>query len=112
MTAFLRTAATDFHVQSVSNDHAISGSHSSCIPNSSAICYSLDLCRPGRRFVFGVRTSRIPKCGRQHLTSLQAPIPPLYRVITRAFTFILAKLALCLLGIFWIPVETITKRRT
>ncbi|KAF5364219.1 hypothetical protein D9756_000717 [Leucocoprinus leucothites] len=39
------------------------------------------------------------------------PIPPLHRAITRVFTFVLAKLALWTLGIIWVPVETITKKK-
>ncbi|KAJ3573875.1 hypothetical protein NP233_g2151 [Leucocoprinus birnbaumii] len=41
-----------------------------------------------------------------------APIPPLHRAITRHLTFLLAYLTLWTLGAIWIPVETITKKKT
>ncbi|KAF9452458.1 hypothetical protein P691DRAFT_721878 [Macrolepiota fuliginosa MF-IS2] len=40
------------------------------------------------------------------------PIQPLYRVLTRLFSFIFGKLTLWLLGIYTISVESVTRKRT
>ncbi|TFY83827.1 hypothetical protein EWM64_g190 [Hericium alpestre] len=44
-------------------------------------------------------------------TGIQYPIPPLYRIVTHLFTAILSRSALLFLGLWWIPVESVTRKR-
>ena len=44
-------------------------------------------------------------------TRYQFPIPPLHRVVTGLFTAILARLALLLVGLYWIPVDVVARKR-
>jgi len=39
------------------------------------------------------------------------PVPPLYRFLTRVFTSVIARLVLLLIGLVWIPVELVTRKR-
>ncbi|KAI0776019.1 hypothetical protein BD413DRAFT_469414 [Trametes elegans] len=39
------------------------------------------------------------------------PIPPLYRSVTYVLTAVLSRLALLLVGLYWIPVEVVQKKR-
>ena len=41
----------------------------------------------------------------------QFPVPPLYRTITRIITLVIARLILLLIGLLWIPVEYVTRKR-
>ncbi|EMD40656.1 hypothetical protein CERSUDRAFT_111238 [Gelatoporia subvermispora B] len=47
----------------------------------------------------------------QGVCLLLLPIPPLHRFMTHAITAVFARLALLLVGVFWIPVETVTRKR-
>jgi hypothetical protein len=38
-------------------------------------------------------------------------IPPVHRIVTFAFTALISRLILLLLGLWWIPVETVTRKR-
>ncbi|OBZ76740.1 hypothetical protein A0H81_04005 [Grifola frondosa] len=42
---------------------------------------------------------------------LLIPVPPLYRIVTHVFTAILCRLVLLLVGLWWIPVEMVTRKR-
>lgn len=43
---------------------------------------------------------------------LQTPAPPLYRAVSHAFTALITRLVLLLVGVWWIPVEIVTRKRT
>ena len=45
------------------------------------------------------------------LISPQLPIPLLYRLVEHLLTYILGRSALFILGIFWISVEQVTRKR-
>ncbi|EPQ59288.1 hypothetical protein GLOTRDRAFT_70590 [Gloeophyllum trabeum ATCC 11539] len=47
----------------------------------------------------------------QVLCLILAPVPPLYRIITWFFTAIITRLALLVIGLWWIPVEVVTRKR-
>ncbi|OSD04340.1 hypothetical protein PYCCODRAFT_1466301 [Trametes coccinea BRFM310] len=47
----------------------------------------------------------------QGVCLLLLPIPPLHRVITYTFTALLSRLALLLVGLYWIPVEVVQRKR-
>lgn len=46
-----------------------------------------------------------------HETRYQYPIRPLYRAITHVLTIILARTALLLVGLYWIPVDVVARKR-
>jgi len=39
------------------------------------------------------------------------PVPPLHRIVTRLFTALIARTVLLILGLPWIPVETVSRKR-
>lgn len=41
----------------------------------------------------------------------QAPVPPLYRLVTGLLTSVISRLILLLVGVWWIPVELVTRKR-
>ena len=45
------------------------------------------------------------------LSRYQVPVPPLYRLVTGLITLIFSRLVLLLVGIWWIPVELVTRKR-
>ncbi|KAI0650649.1 hypothetical protein C8Q79DRAFT_397753 [Trametes meyenii] len=47
----------------------------------------------------------------QGVCLLLSPIPPLHRAVTYVFTALLARLALFLTGLYWIPVEVVQRKR-
>ncbi|EIW61276.1 uncharacterized protein TRAVEDRAFT_142873 [Trametes versicolor FP-101664 SS1] len=47
----------------------------------------------------------------QGLCLVFAPVPPLHRAVTYVFTAILSRLALFLVGLYWIPVEVVQRKR-
>ncbi|KAI0335559.1 hypothetical protein GY45DRAFT_1267780 [Cubamyces sp. BRFM 1775] len=47
----------------------------------------------------------------QGVCLLFSPIPPLYRSVTRLFTALLSRFALLLVGLYWIPVEVVQRKR-
>ncbi|KAK7695473.1 hypothetical protein QCA50_000109 [Cerrena zonata] len=40
-----------------------------------------------------------------------APVPPLYRLVSYLFTAIISRLVLLIVGLWWIPVEKVTRKR-
>ena len=46
-----------------------------------------------------------------HKTRYQLPIRPLHRAITHLLTALLSRLALFLVGLYWIPVEVVARKR-
>ncbi|KAJ3475054.1 hypothetical protein NLI96_g12090 [Meripilus lineatus] len=46
------------------------------------------------------------------LSVILRPVPPLYRVVTRVLTAIIARLVLLLIGLWWIPVDLVARKRT
>ncbi|KZP32857.1 hypothetical protein FIBSPDRAFT_774026 [Athelia psychrophila] len=47
----------------------------------------------------------------QGVCLLLAPIPPLYRIITGILTSFVSRFILLLVGVWWIPVEVVTRKR-
>ncbi|KAI0638280.1 hypothetical protein C8Q77DRAFT_1242705 [Trametes polyzona] len=47
----------------------------------------------------------------QGLCLVFLPIPPLHRAVTRVLTAVLSRLALLLVGLYWIPVEVVQRKR-
>jgi hypothetical protein len=41
----------------------------------------------------------------------QMPVPPLYRIVARVFTSVIARLVLLLVGIVQLPVEHVSRKR-
>jgi len=39
------------------------------------------------------------------------PLPPLYRIVTGLLTSMISRLVLLLVGVWWIPVELVTRKR-
>lgn len=56
------------------------------------------------------RYSRAHPCNGNNIDA-QYPIPPLYQFISWGFTAILTRLALLILGLWWIPVTYVTRKR-
>ncbi|GJE84450.1 hypothetical protein PsYK624_005260 [Phanerochaete sordida] len=43
--------------------------------------------------------------------TLLTPVPPLYRAVSHALTAVIARSVLLLVGVWWIPVEVVTRKR-
>ncbi|OCH84179.1 hypothetical protein OBBRIDRAFT_786495 [Obba rivulosa] len=70
------------------------------------------------RYVVGfVRTFLVIALGLLYAVAVQGvcllllPIPPLHRAAARVFTAIIVRLTLLLVGVLWIPVEIVTRKR-
>ena len=74
-------------------------------------CFGLSLARPGSMSDSREWSARLSVARDAKETRYQFPIPPLHRVVTGLFTAVLARLALLLVGLYWIPVDVVARKR-